>query len=207
MKKLFFIVALLSLGSYANAQSIERGLKFGANLGTASVNEVRQGWENDGITAGIHGGLFAKLGLGPLYLQPEAYYTFTKARLSRTTAQYGTQDLQLDFHRLDVPVLLGLQVLSNLRVNVGPFGSVLIDANAESSQETIENQADDYYNRATWGWQAGVGMDFLSLTFDARYETTVGDLSSHNFNDPNLLNHMPRGQQQRQFVVSLGFKF
>ena len=35
MKKLFFIVALFCLGSYANAQSLERGLKFGANLDTS----------------------------------------------------------------------------------------------------------------------------------------------------------------------------
>ncbi len=207
MKKLFLIVALCGLGGFAKAQSVEHGLKFGANLGTASVNEIREGWESDGITAGIHAGLFAKLGLGPLYLQPEAYYTFTKARLSRNSTQYGTQDLQMDFHRLDVPVLVGFQILSNLRVNAGPFGSVLIDANAESPQETIEDQANDYYNRATWGWQAGLGMDFRSLTFDARYETTVGDLSDQDFRDPNLLNHMPRGQQQRQIVVSIGVKF
>src|SRR5690606_17516026 len=124
MKQLIIVIALFSLCGYANAQSVERGFKIGANRATARVNEVRQGWENDGITAGIHAGFFAKLALGPLHLQPEAYYTFTKARLSRNSTQYGTQDLHLDFHRIDVPVLLGLQI-ANLRFNGGPFGTVL----------------------------------------------------------------------------------
>lgn len=215
MKKLLLMAAMCCMGTMASAQSITTGIKAGLNLGTARIQEVQEGWQNDGLTAGVHAGLFTKIKLGPLYVQPEAYYTFTQAKLSnesRLTAQNNNiETLALDFHRLDVPVLLGYQVGGIFRMNAGSFASVLLNTKAESNsltnREAIEAGAQDLYDRAAWGWQAGIGVNLLMFTVDARYETTVGDLSSHDFESNNPLNYLPKGQQQQQFILSLGYKF
>lgn len=211
MKKLIFTLSLCGLGLMAHAQSIKTGLKAGLNLGSARVQEIQQDWESDGLTAGVHAGLFTRFQLGPLYVQPEAYYTFTQAQLKNTETLQNVETLGLDFHRLDVPVLVGFKMARLLRVNLGPFATVLLNTSAESNhptnREAIENAAQDMYNRAGWGWQAGIGVDILMLTLDARYETTVGDLSSHDFASTNPLHYLPRGQQQQQFIISLGYKF
>jgi opacity protein-like surface antigen len=213
MKKLIFTLSFCCLGLMAQAQSIKTGLKAGLNLGSARVQEIQQDWESDGLTTGVHAGLFARFQLGPLYVQPEAYYTFTQAKIRRENDQI-TQDFErlgIDFHRLDVPVLLGFKIARILRLNAGPFATVLLNTSANSdhptNREEIENAAQDLYSRANWGWQAGLGVDVLMLTLDARYETTVGDLSSHDFTSTNPLHYLPRGQQQQQFIISLGYKF
>lgn len=213
MKKLLFTLSFCCLGIMAHAQSITTGLKGGLNLGSARVQELNQAWQNDGLTAGVHAGLFTRLQLGPLYVQPEAYYTFTQANLTKENTQspQDVQTLDIDFHRLDVPVLVGFKIARLLRINAGPFASVLLNATGESNhptnREEIEADVQDLYNRAAWGWQAGIGVDILMLTLDARYETTVGDLSDHDFDNAGPLDYLPRGQQQQQFVISLGYKF
>ncbi|WP_017731754.1 porin family protein [Nafulsella turpanensis] len=207
MKKLFFIISLCSLSSFAYAQSFTKGLKVGAGLGSANVEKVQNGWENDGITAGIHAGVFGRLKLGPLFVQPEAYYTFTKAVLSKEDLQGGSvpDRLELDFHRLDVPVIAGFRLSKLLRVNGGPFASFLIDTEAVSESSTVVARADEYYERAIWGWQAGLGLDFLRFTLDARYETTIGNLRDYNPENTSIHTYLPNEQQQQQFVVSLGY--
>lgn len=210
MKKLLLMATLCCIGTFATAQSITTGLKAGLNLGTARVKEARQDWQNDGLSAGVHAGVFTRIKLGLLYVQPEAYYTFTQAKLNNESTMENMETLALDFHRLDVPVLLGYKV-ALFRVNAGPFATVLLNTTAESNnpnyREAIEAGAQDLYNRAAWGWQAGIGFDLLKFTIDARYETTVGDLSDHDFGSTNPLSYLPRGQQQQQFILSLGYKF
>lgn len=201
------------MGTMASAQSITTGLKGGLNLGTARIQDIQQDWQSDGLSAGVHAGVFSKFKLGPLYVQPEAYYTFTQAKLNHESSQdlQSIETLALDFHRLDVPVMVGVQMAGIFRMNAGPFASVLLNTTAESNHPTnraqIEAGAQDLYNRAAWGWQAGLGVDLLRFTIDARYETTVGDLSNHDFESTNPLNYLPKGQQHQQFVLSLGYKF
>lgn len=207
MKKLFFIISLCSLSSLAYAQSFTKGIKAGAGLGSANVEEVQNGWENDGISAGIHAGVFGRLKLGPLFIQPEAYYTFTKAKLSKSDLQNSQipEELELDFHRLDVPVMAGFRLSKTLRINGGPFASVLLNTEAISKSQSVEDQVNDLYKRAVWGWQAGLGLDFWRLTIDARYETTIGNLREFDPENSSINTYLPDEQQQQQFVVSLGY--
>lgn len=207
MKKTFFILVFSCFSFLAHAQLLSGGLKAGTNLGTARVSDIHADWENDGITAGIHAGVFGKLNLGLLYVQPEAYYTFTQARLSNTSIRYGTDDLKLDFHRLDIPVMVGFHILDVLRVNAGPFASLALHTNGQSQVVDLEGRAQDFYNRAIWGWQAGIGIDLWRFTLDGRYETTLGDLRNFSPEASTISTYLPDNQQQQQFIISLGIKF
>lgn len=206
MKKLLLIISLCSISALASAQSFTRGIKVGAGLGSANVEKVTNGWENDGITAGIHAGVFGRLKLGPLFVQPEVYYTFTNANLSKENLQTNqVERLELNFHRLDVPVLAGVRLSKLFRINAGPFASVLIDTEAISESTYVEEQVDDLYRRAIWGIQAGVGLDFWRLTLDARYETTMSNLREIDPDNVAVGDFLPKDQRQQQFVLSLGY--
>ena len=212
MKKLLLIIAFGCLSTMATAQSVSSGLKAGLNLGTANLGEIKRGWENDGLAAGVHAGFFLNAKLGPIFIQPEAYYTFTQANLKNTTTTQNIETYELDYHRLDVPVLLGFRPMPLVRIFAGPFATVLLDSK-ETSSNTIKNQSlrdhsHEMYNRAGWGWQAGLGVDILMLTLDARYETTVGALRDQDLNNISpSLSWLPNEQSQRQFIISLGYKF
>lgn len=201
MKNLFLLMALLSFSTLASAQV---GLKGGVNFGVAEVKDRDIDWKNDGISMGIHAGTFARLNLGSLYLQPEIYYTFSQAKLRSNSPEIETLDLA--FHRLDVPVLIGYKVTNALRINAGPFASVNMNARSADTERDWNKDVNDYYNRTLFGWQAGVGLDFWRFTLDARYETTVGNLREFDFKNATLNDYLPDEQKQRQFVVSLGYK-
>lgn len=214
MKKLLFICIVLCCFSTAGMAQFTSGLKAGVNLGTANIKDIQSEWESDGLAAGVHAGFFLRLGLGPIYVQPEAYYTFTQANLSKKAiaTPQEIETFSLDFHRLDVPVLLGFRPFPLLRVNAGPFATVLFNTKAETQNsvldQSLRSHSEDLYNRAGWGWQAGIGVDILKFTLDARYETTVGNLRDQDLNNitPSL-SWLPNKQSQRQFVLSLGYKF
>lgn len=212
MKKLLLILTLGCFSTVTYSQSATGGIKGGINLGNANIKEARNAWEGEGFTTGVHLGYFLNLSLGgSLHLQPEVYYTFTQAKLSKenVTAPQVPETYTLDFHRLDVPLLIGFRPLPLTRVNFGPFASLLIDTKAETTSPTnqsMEELADELYNRANWGWQIGVGFDLWRFTLDGRYETTIGDLRDQNFDDPSLPAMLPNRQSQRQFVFSLGYK-
>lgn len=210
MKKILFtffiFVGFFQSGS---AQLLTKGIKAGGSLGAANVKEAISGWESDGFNAGVHAGFFAKLSLGPLYVQPEAYYTFTQAHLQKGNVTIGgSEELQLEFHRLDVPLMAGFYLGPGFRINAGPFASVLMAATGSSN---VRANADDLikngYERASWGWQAGFGFDFWRLTLDARYETTQGNLRDYDPENTPVTAYLPREQSQQQVVVSLGYKF
>lgn len=210
MKKYIFTLLLLAaFQQLAYAQLLTTGIKVGGNIGSARVMDALSDWESDGFTAGVHAGLFAKLSLGPLFIQPEAYYTFTEAHLQQGNVQIGgSEELKLDFHRLDVPVIAGIHLGPGFRINAGPFASLLIDTQGESNaRQDLDTFIDDSYQRALWGWQAGIGFDFWRLTLDARYETTQGNLRDYDPAHTPAADYLPRDQEQQQVVVSLGYKF
>lgn len=208
MKKILFTLFLLAgFSQMSHAQLISKGIKAGGSLGAANVKDAISGWESDGFNAGVHVGFFAKLTLGPLYVQPEAYYTFTQAHLQKDNISVGgSEELKLDFHRLDVPLLAGVYLAPGFRINAGPFASLLINATGESNiKANAEDLVENGYQRALWGWQAGFGFDFWRLTLDARYETTQGNLRDYDPAQTSVAAYLPREQSQQQVVVSLGY--
>lgn len=207
MKKLLILLSmlcLLALSVKAQQSILELGLKGGLGFGAAELKDNR--WKEEGFQPGLHAGLYTRLNIGPVYLQPEAYYTFTQASLSSSELQVGGEDLQLDFHRLDIPLLLGYHISNHLRLNAGPFASVLIDTNADNEKQSALEKYRDYYERANWGWQAGIGLDVWRLSLDVRYETTIGNLRDHQFEGTSFADYLPDEQKQRQAIVSLGYR-
>jgi hypothetical protein len=211
MKKLFAILLVVLISVQAFPQ-IKFGIKAGVSTTSLSMQDLKTvtsgntSYTVDALTAakyGFHGGVFVRLTLFGIYLQPELL-------LSTRTNEYTVQNVQTsvstivkqNFNKLDIPVMLGLK-LGPLRLNAGPAASLLIN----SPKDLISNT--DYkniYSRMTIGYQAGVGVDiFKILTFDLRYE---GSLKKYQNQIENAIGtKFNLDDRANAFLFSLGLMF
>ena len=188
---------IIALGLLLAAQiSMAQGGAFGPRVALVSTdlnleNNIQAVQAGD-AEFGYQFGLFARLNLGPVMLMPELLFTDTNSSITQNNVQ-----ADLDFNKIDVPVLLGVKFLF-LRLQAGPSFSFLTKAESDVGG-TVEDIKDNY-NSTTVGYQAGVGMDLLNLlAIDLKYE---GNLS--NFADAS--NFLNTDQRQSQIVLAVGLK-
>ena len=145
-------------------------------------------------TAGFHAGVFTRITLGLLYIQPEALFTQSGGEIE--LSENGVNDIrEIEFNKLDFPVMVGTKFLKIFRIQAGPTLSMLLDADIEGIEDDIKSG----YNDATIGYQAGVGVDLWNLVIDVKYE---GNLSS--FGDE--LFGFPTDQHNNQWIASVGIR-
>ncbi|TDI69624.1 MAG: PorT family protein [Bacteroidetes bacterium] len=145
-------------------------------------------------TTGFHAGIFSRITLGFLYIQPEALFTQSGGEIQLDDGVLN--DIrEIEFNKLDFPVMLGTRFLKVLRVQAGPTLSLLLDAKVAGLEEEIKSG----YKDATIGYQAGVGLDLWNLVLDLKYE---GNLST--FGDE--LFGFATDQTNNQWILSVGFK-
>jgi hypothetical protein len=177
MKKSIVLILALVLAAPLYSQ-VTFGIKAGVStdfpyssqeLVGDGVDLVLEDLEN--AQWGFQGGAFLRAAFGGFYLQPELLI----ATATNTLTLEGTIDgqpynevLDQKFTKLNIPVMLGFK-LAFLRLHAGPVASILFT----DPKELTDVKAT--YNKATFGYQAGVGFDLLKrLTVDVRYE---GNLS------------------------------
>lgn len=188
MKKIAIVLFICLFAFTGKSQDFfDAGLKAGINsskISTHLADYTPQTINNYSF------GAFARLNLGRVYIQPEAYYN------SKGGEEIKTADASVinsfDLKTVDVPALLGFKIIDqkaiNLRVMAGPVFSFLTDKSAKG-QLTEDNLHNSFL-----GWQYGAGVDFLFLTFDARMESY-----DRNF-------YQGISSKNGTFVLSLGIK-
>jgi hypothetical protein len=204
MKKLLVILMTVLIGLPAFSQ-INFGLKVGAATTTVPTYNISNGTNN--IVAlkdaawGFQAGAFVRLKILFLYLQPELVFATNSYDYNVTTVT-GTELLSQKFNRLEIPVLLGINV-GPLRINAGPSASIQIGSpKALIDDPDFENM----YKGATFGYQAGVGVDILKhLTLDVRY----GGSLSGKFGDSVTIGSQTFKIDSRQpsLILSVGLMF
>ena len=211
MKKLsiLIIAVLIALPSLAQ---LKFGLKGGISTTSISMDEVKQ--VTSGTTTysvaqlkdskfGFHAGVFTRLTLWKLYVQPEvlfasASHSYTVTNVTTSTAKEVVQNI----NQLQVPVMVGLKI-GPLRINGGPSASL----NIGSPKELISDpNFKTMYSNMTIGYQAGVGLDiFKKLTLDVRYE---GSLSKYQTQIENALKtKVNLDDRPNAFLFSVGLMF
>jgi hypothetical protein len=206
MKKLLIIVFAVFIAIPSYSQMFKFGIKAGAQSTTVPTYDFTTGTSN--ITAlenaqwGFHGGLFARIKLGPIYLQPEVVFT-------TSTFEYNVDEgASLDvlkkqtFNRLSIPLLVGFK-LGPVRINAGPAAAIQIG----SPEALLESENfEDMYKSALWGYQAGLGIDlFKKLTFDVRYAGGLGDLLGDSVTIGTQTFNLD--YSQTSFMLSVGWMF
>jgi opacity protein-like surface antigen len=171
MKKFIVIVLAMVLAAPLYSQ-VKFGLKAGASTDFTFTDQTFQGTNFEVILQnakdaewGFQGGVFMRASFAGFYIQPELLLATATNSVSYEDVEAGGAPVVYNqkFNKLNIPVLLGVKV-GPLRLNAGPAASVMIS----DPKEIIEGAT---YKRATFGYQAGLGIDlFKKLTVDLRYE-------------------------------------
>lgn len=179
MKKLLSVAFGLLLAAPAVAQlsPVTFGPKIGLNYNTLT------GADNVGDSEyrlGFVGGAFVRATFGKFVLQPEVLYSFKNVKFR---ANVGNQDVEIDQQNLDVPIMLGVELLDaklvKLRLMAGPMAS--FNLNRDLPNTVDEN----VFNDTVWGFQAGAGVDIGNVTLDLRYERLLDVADSPGLGKPD----------------------
>ena len=238
MKKTFLLIAaLLMMGSAAFAGGgfdFAIGPMFGYQTTKLSYDkaQIKSDFSNHFTV-----GLFSRVTLGRIYVQPEVLYFKTSNVFDAIVT--GVDDdnlfnlptganvnLTLNQMNLQVPILLGVNIIDldliTLRAQVGPTANfVLKSQTLYDKTYTIGGQhaeldnavSDEHFDtkNISWGLQAGLGIDVLKrFTLDVNYNFGMSKVFE-NLNDTVLGETFDFSNvdstKQNIFMVTLGIKF
>lgn len=216
MRKTFLILAaLLMMGSAAFAGG-DFDFAIGPKVGYQTTKlsyykaDIKAGFSNH-FTVGI----FGRVTIGRIYLQPELLY-FKTSNVFDVTATGTDSDnlfnlpaganinMTLNSMNLQMPILLGMNILDTklitLRAQVGPTANFVIKSQTiydetyslDGQQHDLEKNTDadqDFDTKSiSWGLQAGLGVDVLKrITLDINYNFGMSNIFN-SLNDTALGN-------------------
>lgn len=194
MKKLILSLALLAFALTGYSQGFSFGPKVG--LSQTQLDLKSDQFKNGESKFGYHVGIFARIGLGPLYLQPEVLYTQTQGQFTFDPADAPIKEYEADFNRVDIPVMVGLKMFKFLRIQAGPIASINVNSEIKDAANTVQ---DVDFKDATLGYQAGLGLDIGNLIIDAKYESSLDKFSGK-------VGGFSTDQRVNQWILSVGFR-
>lgn len=199
MKKGIFMFMLL-FSTAAIAQSgfgVKGGLNYGDN-GEIAYEDVTTAGEDimkgGDSKVGYHFGVFYRADLSAIFLRPELVYTKTKS-----SYEYNNEEADYNVSKIDLPVLLGVEILGPVNVFAGP-----------SLQYILQNDFDgvslgDVENEFTIGAQFGLGLQMGKLGLDVRYERGLKENEARalDLNNPEGLKRVDSRPSQIIFSLAL----
>jgi hypothetical protein len=207
MKKIVSLICIVLAIQFANAQSLEFGLKAGLNTGKSSFNELSSYSLKNNETTIIQGGVYAqfKVWLIGTYIQPELLITrktnsmeitgILNSGTTSSTATIKSNDLYLN-----VPIYIGKEFFKIIRIYAGPNFQMLI--NPETSIPEYANLiTKNDLSKFVTGFAIGAGLNILKLRADIRWDYS-GNLGSHIQINQNLQPSLSNGM----ISVQLGYK-
>lgn len=199
-------IALLGATVFASAQvklSGRANLLFKTDKPTwENISNTATGAYNESgkNNAGFNFGLSAKVNLPlSLFLMPEIYYTTLK---SEFTEPLSNTTLEVKSNRVDVPVLLGYNVLGDtFGVFAGPVASYNL---------STDNQFNDFKENAknefTVGYQFGAQVQLQKFIINGRYEGAFTD-DQRDFINNNTNQTIRYDSRPSMLILGLGYQF
>jgi Outer membrane protein beta-barrel domain len=145
-----------------------RFFSIGPRIG-ASISQVHLTKGNKALTGlllendwGYHVGIFTRLALFGLYVQPEILFTSSGAKFSK-----NNKTLLLGLTQLAIPTMVGCYFFRVVRIQIGPVFSLLLSA--EEDKKDVKK----HYSNTTIGWQGGLGFDAWNMVFDLQYARSI----------------------------------
>jgi opacity protein-like surface antigen len=133
---------------------------------------------------GYVGGVYARIG-SKLFLQPELIFS-AKGGSVNILKNGTSQTVAIDYTNFDVPLLVGYK-FGPIRINAGPMASFKVSNSNGLDEELkkVSSNLGESFKKASYGYQAGGGVDIGTLSVDLRYEGSLSEvsaLSSSNIN-------------------------
>lgn len=158
MKKLIVGALVLFVGTTAFSQSIDLGIKAGANF--ANISDASGLSNKTGFQAGIFGGIKFSDKLG---IQADLLY-------SQQGAKFSGGDFDLSY--VNVPVVLKYYLFQGLNLQAGPQFGFVVDDNITKVFGSIAKA-----EKTDVSGVVGAGYDFpFGIRFDARYNFGLTDV-------------------------------
>lgn len=182
-----FILGILfvsSIFAISHAQ-IEFGIKAGlssydlANEGiliTTGDQDIK--WNIADAGYGHHFGVYTRLSALGLFLEPAILFNSNKVSYEISTySEAGVFNTIKNekYNTMDIPVIAGIK-LGALRFQGGVVGHIFI--NSISDVVDIKGY-DQRFKGATYGWQAGTGVDLWKLRLDLMFEGNFDKFGDH----------------------------
>ena len=169
---------LLLFKPCADAQTLKAfGLRTQMNYGASQVNRIINSngvdytYATKEADVGLSFGLFTRLKVARLFLQPEFLVSDYNTVMTLSSINFDSI-INLRQNRVDIPLLVGYSTRDRLRLYGGPVYTKLLEHNITSDEFLFK----DIFNLTTgghWGFAAGLGFDMGQLTLDVRYETSL----------------------------------
>ena len=205
MKKVFG--AILLFVAFSTQSFGQIGLDFGIKGGVNTSNikfkdisdQVVANINGSSVNLGYHAGLFARLDLLFLYVQPEILYTRLNGEVEVEEKSGKTSTYDYNQNRMDIPVIFGLKIGP-----AGIFAGPVLSYNLQSPSEIFESS----YKKGTWGYQVGAGVKLFSILIEAKYEGgfgTVADEATIPINGSDYTFDVDK--RTPQVILSLGYAF
>lgn len=200
MKKCLLIIVFTAITFSVNAQDFNLGLRAGVNLFDISVSEFQnssgmvQSVKGGDRKLGYHAGIYGQVSIATFFIRPELLYTFQNSEVQYTDNGGEEKSLEIDYSRFDVPVIVGAK-LGPLRLGLGPVASFAISKPDEAFDKSLKD--------ATFGYQAGIGLDLGSLSIDLRYE---GALSKYAESVTIEGQSYQADSRTNMFMLGIGFE-
>ena len=202
-KTILLMVALLMMGSAAFAGG-GFGLAIGPKVGyqTAKLSGYKADIKAD-FSNHFTAGLFGRVNIGHLYVQPEVLYFKTSNVFDASVTGVESDNLfnlptganlniTLNSMNLQVPVLIGYEIFDigivSLRAQVGPTANFVLSSKTlydktytlNGEEHELDNVTTDQKfdpKAISWGFQAGLGADVLKfITLDINYNFGLSKL-------------------------------
>lgn len=164
MKKGILILTLLftSAGFAQSGFGVTGGLNYGDN-GEVTFSDVTNAGEDivkgGDSKVGYHAGFYYRAEFSSFFIKPELVYTKTKS-----SYEYNNENADYNVSKLDLPILVGLDIIGPVNVFAGPSLQYILDNNFQGVT------LGDVENEFTIGAQFGAGIQFGGIGVDVRYE-------------------------------------
>ncbi len=218
MKKttLLITIALFFAVSAANAQFLKFGLKGGITSSNVKFDKTTfTSGGNDFIAKqgdakyGIQFGLFARVKALGIFVQPELLFSHSQGEVTIVDVNDANKiynEVQ-KFNKIDIPVMVGWKI-GPARIGLGPVASIMLsekDGLKDKLADLAGTSAKTTFNKATYGYQVGVGLDILGkIALDVKYEGNLSKLgSSMKLGNTNF----KFDQRNPQWIFSVGVFF
>jgi len=198
MKKILLAAFICIMAFTASAQ-LASPISIGVHGGWSSTMIDIKNPSVDNIKTSAEGGymlgVFGRLNLGKLYIQPELNYVRRKGSVElpvEVGAQTAKLVSDLTYSSIDIPILLGYKIIKlpmfNIHVFAGPVASFstsalkfdvksLTSGDKDSIEDSINADIDP--NKAIWNIKMGGGIEFWKINLDVDYEMGLKDFSKH----------------------------
>ena len=192
-KKLLFLLFVLAFakGNVSFAQ-FTIGIKGGVNFSQLKTDFKTQSFGDNlqqslDTKTGYVGGVYVRIG-SKLFIQPE--FIFSAKGGSVNILKGGTtttsQTVAIEYTNFDIPLLVGFK-MGPLRLNAGPMASFKIsDKGLDEALKAYSSNVEESFKNASYGYQAGGGVDLGALSLDLRYEGSLSEVTGNKFNNINF---------------------